>query len=208
MNAAIRQFLWERRLRVHKAVAVVKRTYPDQVLNEGQGLRSDCFYYGLTPSLRDTLGFAMADLLEKEQADTSFDTLYHLAKKLEARHHLHNATKGGPSNHDPNKGYKKYPNPVGCAATVEPDMLLPSPEPVENAPPELDHIEGLSLRMTQAMNHFQKQERKCFICGDPRHFARECPHHEAFHLWHKDYLNSKGVGQGNRMLVPKTQASN
>ena len=37
-------------LRVHEAVAVVKRAYPDQVPNEGEGLRRDCFYYGLTPA--------------------------------------------------------------------------------------------------------------------------------------------------------------
>ena len=70
-------------LRVHEAVAVVKQAYPDQVPNDGEGLRRDRFYYGLTPSLRDVLTFAMADLPEREQADTSFDTLYHLAKKLE-----------------------------------------------------------------------------------------------------------------------------
>ena len=72
---------------VHEAVAVMKCAYPDQVPNEGEGLRRDCFYYGLTPSLRDALSFAMADLTKREQADTSFDTLYHLAKKLEAQHH-------------------------------------------------------------------------------------------------------------------------
>ena len=71
-------------LRLHEAVAVVKCAYPDQVPNEGEGLRRDRFYYGLTPSLRDALSFAMADLPEREQADTSFDMLYHLAKKLEA----------------------------------------------------------------------------------------------------------------------------
>ena len=37
-------------LRVHEAVAVVKRAYPDQVPNEGEGLRRDRFYYGLTPA--------------------------------------------------------------------------------------------------------------------------------------------------------------
>ena len=101
----------------------------------------------------------MADLLEREQADTSFDTLYHLAKKLKAQHQPHNVTKVGSSTHDPHRGYKKYPPPVGCTATVEPDLLPPDPDPVENAPPELDYIEGLSLRMTQAMNYYQKQER-------------------------------------------------
>ena len=100
----------------------------------------------------------MADLPDREQADTSFDTLYHLAKKLEVRHQPRNMTKGGTSTHDPHKGYKKYSTPGGCMATVEADLFPPDPEPVESAPPEPDHIEGLSLRMTQAMNHYQKQE--------------------------------------------------
>ena len=203
-NETVKEYM----LRVHKAVAVVKRAYPDQVPNEGEGLRRDRFYYGLTPSLRDTLSFAMADLPEREQADTSFDMLYHLAKKLEARHQPRNTTRVGSSTHDPHKGYKKYPTPVGCVATVEPDLLPPDPDPVENAPPELDYIEGLSLWMTQAMNHYQRQERKCFMCGDSGHFARECPHRENFCAWHKDHLNSQGVGQKNRMPAPKTPASN
>ena len=195
-------------LRVHEAVAVVKRAYPDQVPNEGEGLRRDRFYYGLTPSFRDALSFAMADLPEREQADTSFDTLYHLAKKLEAWHQPHNATKVGSSTHDPHKGFKKYPTPVGHMAMVEPDLLPPDPDPVENASPEPDYIEGLSLWMTQAMNYYQRQERKCFMCRASGHFARDCPHRRAFRAWHKDNLNSQGAGQKNRMPAPKTQASN
>ena len=106
-------------LRVHEVVVVVKCVYPDQGKNEGEGLRRDHFYYGLILSLRDALSFAMANLLEREQADTSFDTLYHLAKKLEACHQPQNTTRGGTLTHDPSKGYKKYSTPVGHAATVE-----------------------------------------------------------------------------------------
>ena len=53
-------------LRVHEAVGVVKHVYPDQVPNEGEGLRRDNFYYGLITSLRDVLSFGMADLPERE----------------------------------------------------------------------------------------------------------------------------------------------
>ena len=69
---------------MHEAVAIVRHAYPDQVLNEGEGLRHDHFYYGLLPSLKYVFSFTMADLPEREQADMSFDTLYHLAKKMEA----------------------------------------------------------------------------------------------------------------------------
>ena len=82
-------------LRVHEAVAIVRCAYPDQVLNEGEGLRHDRFYYGLLLSLRDVLSFTMAVLPEREQADMSFDTLYHLAKKMEVHNQPHSATKGG-----------------------------------------------------------------------------------------------------------------
>ena len=47
-------------------------------------MRRDRLYYGLTPSLRDVLSFTMADLPEREQADTSYLTPFTMcAKKLE-----------------------------------------------------------------------------------------------------------------------------
>ena len=42
------------------------------------------------------------------------------------------------------------------------------------------------------MNHYQKQEHQCFVCGDTGHFTRDCPHHEAFRPWHKEHLNFLG----------------
>ena len=30
----------------------------------------------------------------------------------------------------------------GTRGTVEPDLLLPDPDPVQNAPPEPDYVEG------------------------------------------------------------------
>ena len=70
-------------LRIHKAVAVICRAYPDHLPDRGWDLKKDCFYHGLWPYLHDALSFAMAELPEREQARPTFDTLYMLAKKLE-----------------------------------------------------------------------------------------------------------------------------
>ena len=41
------------------------------------------------------------------------------------------------------------------AMLAEEELLLPDPEPLDSGVPELDIIEGLSLQMTQAINHYQ-----------------------------------------------------
>ena len=71
-------------LHIHKAVAVIRRAYLDHLLDRGQDLKKDRFYHGLHPYLHDALSFPMAELPEREQAHPTFDTLYTLAKKLEA----------------------------------------------------------------------------------------------------------------------------
>ena len=86
---------------------------------------------------------------------------------------------------------------------AEEELLLPDPEPLDSGVPEPDIIEGLSLRMTQAMNHYQHEESRCFVCGATDHFAQDCLHLEAFSVWHKEHLNSKGVGPQHKEPAPK-----
>ena len=35
------------------------------------------------------------------------------------------------------------------------------------------------------------------MCGSPGHFARGCPHHDAFRQWHHEQASSKGAGEGS-----------
>ena len=119
----------------------------------------------------------MAALPEREQASASFDTLYTLAKKME----VHQPTctyRGEEGSSDAYQDkYRRYPTPAGWVAThAEEDLLLPDPEPLDPGVPELDIIEGLSLRMTHAINHYQHEEHRCFVCGATNHFTRDCPH--------------------------------
>ena len=87
---------------------VIHHAYPERVMDQGKNLVRDQFYHELAPSLRDV---AMAELPEREQASVSFDTLYMLAKKMEAHQssHLH---RGGQSCSDAYRDkYRKYPAP-------------------------------------------------------------------------------------------------
>ena len=125
-------------------------------------LAQDRFYHGLAPSLRDALEFAMAELPEREQASASFDMLYMLAKKMEARQPSCMHRGQGSSDAYQDK-YRRYPTPTGQVAMLAEELLLPDPEPLDPGVPELDIIEGLSLRMIQAMNHYLHEEHCCFV---------------------------------------------
>ena len=156
---------------------LIRHAYPDQVTDQGKNLAQDQFYHGLMPSLRDALEFTMAELPEREQAGVSFDTLYTLAKKMEVRQptHTHRGEQGS-SNVYRDK-YRRYPTPTGWVATLaEEELLPPDPEPLDPRALEPDIIKGLSLRMTQAMNHYQCEEHRCFVCGATDHFTWDCLH--------------------------------
>ena len=143
-------------------------------------MAQDQFYHGLTPSLWDALGFAMAELPEREQTGASFDTLYMLAKMMETQQPPHLHRSGSGSSDAYGDKYRRYPAPVGWVAMLaEEELLPPDPKPPDSEAPEPDVIEGLSLRMTQVMNHYQREECHCFVCRATDHFAKDCPHRDA-----------------------------
>ena len=190
-------------LRIHETVAVIRHAYPDRISNQGKNLMQDGFYHCLSLRLHDALGFAMAELPEREQVNTSFDNLYTLAKKMEV-HQPSRSHRGGsdPSNAFRDK-YRRCLLPVGWVATLEDEELFPpDPKVPDVEPPEFDQIEGLCVRMTQAMNKFQWEEHRCFVCSATDHFVRDCPHHKTFHAWHKEHLNSKGAGLQKKAPTP------
>ena len=99
-------------LHIHDAITVIHCTYPERLPDWGRDLKKDCFYHGLRPYLHDALSFAMAELLNREQACPTFDTLYTLTKKLEAgqpvRTHQY-----APSSDIYREKHRHYPVPAG-----------------------------------------------------------------------------------------------
>ena len=143
----------------------------------------------------------MADLPKREHVDTSFNTLYTLARKMEASQppHFQRAAAGSVDAYK--ERYRSYPTPTGRVATLEDeDLFPPDPEVLKEEPPELDQLDGLSLCKTQAMSHFQCEECWCFICGVTDHFARDCLHWDTFCKLHKEHLNPQGVGPDNKRV--------
>ena len=126
-----------------------------------------------------------------------------LAKKIEVCQPSRPLRSGSGSSEAYRDEYRRYPMPAGRVATFEDEELFPpDPEAWDMEPPEIDQIEGLSVRMTQAMNHYQWEECCCFVCSMTDHFAWDCPHHETFRTWHKEHLNSKGVGLQKKAPAP------
>ena len=145
----------------------------------------------------------MAELPEREQACPMFDTLYTLAKKLEARQPA--CTHPYASSSDAyREKHRCYPALAGRVAALEEEGVA-STDPVsgEDSESKVEAVDGLNVCLAQAMSHYQREEQKCFVCGSPDHFARDCPHHDAFKQWHREQLNTKGVGENSRP-TPRT----
>ena len=147
-------------------------------------MKKDRFYHGLCPYLHDALSFAMVELPEREQACPTFDTLHTLAKKLEdgqpARTHRY-----APSSDAYREKHRCYPVPAGRVAALEEEGVVSAdPTSGEDSESEVEAVDGLNVHLARVMSHYQREERKCFMCGSPGHFARDCPHHNAFKRWH------------------------
>ena len=154
--------------------------YPEHLPDWGRDLKKDHFYQGLHPHLHDALSFAMAELPKREQAHPTFDTLYTLAKNLEAGQ-LVRTCQYTPSSNVYREKHMHYPAPAGRVAALEEEgPALTDPASGGDSESEVEAVDGLNVCLAQAMSHYQREEQKCFMCGSPGHFARDCPHHDAF----------------------------
>ena len=184
-------------LRIHEAVVVIHRAYPDCLLDRGWDLKKDCFYHGLCPYLHGALSFTMAELPKREQAHSTFDTLYTLAKKLEAGQ-LACMCRHTTSSEAYRDKHRCYIMPTGWVAALEEEgSALSDHVTREDSKSEVEVVGGLNVHLAQVMSCYQREERQCFVCGSLGHFAQGFPHCEAFRRWHRDQANSKGVGESS-----------
>ena len=190
-------------LHIHNAVAVIHCMYPECLPDQGRDLKKDHFYHGLCPYLHDALSFAMAELPKREQAHTTIDTLYTLVKKLEAGQLVHTRCYT-PSSDTYREKHRCYPVLVGRVAVLEEEGTAPAdPASGEDSKSEVEAVDGLNVHLAQVMSCYQREEQKCFVCGSPGHFVRDCSQCDAFKRWHWEQLNAKGLGK-NSQPTPRT----
>ena len=160
---------------IHEVVVVIHRAYLDCLPDRGRDLKKDRFYHGLCPYLHDALSFAMAELPEREQARPTFDTLYTLAKKLEAGQlvHTHWYTTSSKAYRDK---HQHYLMPAGRVAALEEEgSALSDHVTGEDSESKVEVVGGLNVCLAQAMSCYQQEEQQCFMCRLLGHFAQGYP---------------------------------
>ena len=131
----------------------------------------------------------MVELPEREQAHPTFNTLYTLVKKLETGQ-LACTHQYSPSSDAYREKHRCYPALAGREAALEEEGVVSvNPTSGEDSKSEVEAVHGLNVHLAQAMSCYQREEWKCFVCGSPGHFARDCPHYDAFKRWHQEQLN-------------------
>ena len=162
------------------AITVIGHAYLEHLSDWGRDLKKDCFYHGLCPYLHDALSFAMVELPERGWVCPMFDTLYTLVKKLEAGQPAHTCRYASSSDAYKEK-HRHYPALAGRVAALEEEGVA-STDPVsrEDSKSDVEAVDGPNMCLAQAMSCYQREEQKCFMCGSLGHFARDCPHCDAF----------------------------
>ena len=139
-------------LHIHEAVAIICRAYPDHLMDRGWDLKKDRFYHRLHPYLDDTFSFAMVELPERVQACPTFDTLYTLAKKLEAGQ-LARAHGYTPSSEVYRNKHRHYVMLTGWVAALEEEGSMLSDQVIgEDSESEVEVAGGISVCLAQAMS--------------------------------------------------------
>ena len=137
----------------------------------------------------------MAELPEREQACPTFDILYTLARKLKAGQPAHTC-RYTPSSNIYREKHRYKPAPAGRVVALEKEgLVLTDPVSGEDSESEVEVVDGCNVCLAQAMSCYQREEQKCFMCGSPGHFARDCPHHDAFKQWHPGAVKLQRCGR-------------
>ena len=106
--------------------------------------------------------------------------IYTLTKKLETGQPVHTCwyTTSSKAYRDKHRCYLML---VGWVAALEEEGLSLSDQVTgEDSESEVEAVGGLNVRLAQVMSCYQWEERQCFVCGSPGHFARGCTHRKAF----------------------------
>ena len=130
---------------IHDAITMIHLAYLERLPDRGRDLKKDHFYHGLRPYLHDALSFAMVELPEREQACPTFDTLYTLAKKLEAGQPVHTCLYA-PSSDAYREKHRHYPALAGRVAALEEEgLVLTNPVSREDSESEVEAENGLNM---------------------------------------------------------------